>query len=51
MNRQPRPGYLAMGNLFHGTYYLTQSGTAEKPIVIKAVHRFGDMSARQRAAG
>lgn len=35
MNGQPRPGYLAMGNLFDGTYYLTQSGTAEKPIVIK----------------
>ena len=36
MNGQPRPGYLAMGNLFDGTYYLTQSGTPEKPIVIKA---------------
>jgi hypothetical protein len=36
MNGQPRPGYLAMGNLFDGTYYLTQSGTAEKPIAIKA---------------
>lgn len=24
-----------MGNVFDGTYYLTQSGTAEKPIVIK----------------
>jgi hypothetical protein len=35
MNGQPRPGYLAMGNLFDGTYYLTQSGTADKPIVIK----------------
>ncbi len=35
MNGQPRPGYLAMGNVFDGTYYLTQSGTAEKPIVIK----------------
>jgi len=35
MNGQPRPGYLAMGNLFDGTYYLTQSGTSEKPIVIK----------------
>jgi hypothetical protein len=35
MNGQPRPGYLAMGNLFDGTYYLTQSGTPEKPIVIK----------------
>ncbi len=36
MNGAPRPGYLALGNLFDGTYYLTQSGTAEKPIVIKA---------------
>ena len=36
MNGQPRPGYLAMGNLFDGTYYLTQSGTAEKPIAIKS---------------
>jgi hypothetical protein len=36
MNGAPRPGYLALGNLFDGTYYLTQSGTEEKPIVIKA---------------
>jgi hypothetical protein len=36
MNGAPRPGYLAMGNLFDGTYYLTQSGTPDKPIVIKA---------------
>jgi hypothetical protein len=35
MNGAPRPGYLAMGNVFDGTYYLTQSGTPEKPIVIK----------------
>jgi hypothetical protein len=35
MNGAPRPGYLAMGNLFDGTYYLTQSGTADKPIVIR----------------
>lgn len=35
MNGAPRPGYLAMGNVFDGTYYLTQSGTAEKPIAIK----------------
>ena len=35
MNGAPRPGYLALANLFDGTYYLTQSGTAEKPIVIK----------------
>jgi hypothetical protein len=31
-----RPGYEALGNYFDGTYYLTQSGTAEKPIAIKA---------------
>jgi hypothetical protein len=36
MNGAPRPGYLALGNLFDGTYYLTQSGTPDKPIVIKA---------------
>ncbi len=35
MNGAPRPGYLSMGNVFDGTYYLTQSGTAEKPIAIK----------------
>jgi hypothetical protein len=35
MNGAPRPGYLAMGNVFDGTYYLTQSGTAERPITIK----------------
>ncbi len=35
MNGAPRPGYLAMGNLFDGTYYLTASGTPDKPIVIK----------------
>jgi len=35
MNGAPRPGYLAMGNVFDGTYYLTQSGTPEKPITIK----------------
>jgi hypothetical protein len=35
MTGLPRPGYLALANLFDGTYYLTQSGTAEKPIVIK----------------
>lgn len=36
MNRAPRPGYLALGTVFDGTYYLTQSGTPDKPIVIKA---------------
>jgi hypothetical protein len=35
MNGAPRPGYLAMGNLFDGTYYFTASGTPDKPIVIK----------------
>ncbi len=35
MNGAPRPGYLSLGNVFDGTYYLTQSGTAEKPIAIK----------------
>jgi hypothetical protein len=36
MNGPPRPGYLALANLFDGTYYLTQSGTPDKPIAIKA---------------
>ncbi len=36
MTGAPRPGYLALGNLFDGTYYLTQSGTPDKPIVIRA---------------
>jgi hypothetical protein len=36
MNRAPAPGYLALATVFDGTYYLTQSGTAERPIVIKA---------------
>jgi len=31
----PHPGFLAMGNLFDGTYYLTQSGTPDKPIAIR----------------
>jgi hypothetical protein len=35
MNGAPRPGYLALGTLFDGTYYLTASGTPDKPIVIK----------------
>src|SRR5438045_3857129 len=35
MNRAPSPGYLALATVFDGTYYLTQSGTAERPIVIK----------------
>ena len=36
MNGPPSPGYLALANLFDGTYYLTQNGTPDKPIVIKA---------------
>ena len=36
MNNAPRPGYLALGNYFDGTYFLTQNGTADKPIVIKS---------------
>ena len=32
----PRPGNLALANYFDGTYYLTQSGTSDKPIAIKA---------------
>ncbi|HEU4620551.1 MAG TPA: hypothetical protein VFV10_21140 [Gammaproteobacteria bacterium] len=36
MNRGPAPGYLALGTVFDGTYYLSQSGTPNKPIVIKA---------------
>ena len=33
---QPRPGFLSLGNVFDGTYYLRQSGTPTRPIVIKA---------------
>lgn len=32
---QPAPGHLALGTVFDGTYYLTQSGTPDKPIVIR----------------
>jgi hypothetical protein len=35
LNGLPHPGYQALGTLFDGTYYLTASGTADKPIVIK----------------
>ncbi|QEI08198.1 hypothetical protein FXN63_21915 [Pigmentiphaga aceris] len=35
LNGLPHPGYNALSTLFDGTYYLTASGTAEKPIVIK----------------
>ena len=35
-NGLPHPGYNALSTLFDGTYYLTASGTADKPIVIKA---------------
>jgi hypothetical protein len=36
MNGAARPGYLSLGTVFDGTYYLTASGTPDKPIVIKA---------------
>lgn len=36
MNGAPRPGYLALATVFDGTYYLSQSGTPDKPVVIKA---------------
>ena len=35
-NGLPHPGYNALSTLFDGTYYLTASGTPEKPIAIKA---------------
>jgi hypothetical protein len=35
MNGAARPGYLSLGTVFDGTYYLTASGTPDKPIVIK----------------
>ena len=35
MNAAARPGYLSLGTVFDGTYYLTASGTADRPIVIK----------------
>jgi hypothetical protein len=35
-NGLPHPGYNALSTLFDGTYYLTASGTPDKPIVIKA---------------
>ncbi len=35
LTTDPKVGNLSMGNYFDGTYYLTGSGTAEKPIVIK----------------
>jgi hypothetical protein len=36
MNGAARPGYLSLGTVFDGTYYLTASGTADRPIAIKA---------------
>ena len=36
LNGLPHPGYNALSTLFDGTYYLTASGTPDKPIVIKA---------------
>jgi len=35
MNGAAKPGYLSLGTVFDGTYYLTASGTADRPIVIK----------------
>jgi hypothetical protein len=35
MNGLPHPGYNALAAVTDGTYYLTQSGTPDKPIVIK----------------
>ena len=35
MNGSARPGYLALGTVFDGTYYLTAAGTPDRPIVIK----------------
>ena len=35
LNGLPHKDYLALSTLFDGTYYLTQSGTPDKPIVIK----------------
>jgi hypothetical protein len=35
MNGAARPGYLSLGTVFDGTYYLTASGTPDRPIVIK----------------
>ena len=35
MNGMPHPGYNNLAAVTDGTYYLTQSGTPEKPIVIK----------------
>jgi hypothetical protein len=36
LNGLPHPGYNALSTLFDGTYYLTASGTEDKPIVIKS---------------
>jgi hypothetical protein len=35
MNGAARPGYLSLGTVFDGTYYLTASGTPDRPIAIK----------------
>src|SRR6185312_17386280 len=35
-NGLPHPGYNALSTLFDGTYYLTASGTEDKPIVIRS---------------
>ena len=47
MNGAPAPGYLALATVFDGTYYLTQSGTADKPIVIKGAGD-GEVDLRRR---
>lgn len=36
LNGMPHPGYNALAAVTDGTYYLTQSGTPDKPIVIKS---------------
>ena len=36
MNGAARPGYLSLGTVFDGTYFLTASGTPDRPIAIKA---------------
>ena len=36
LNGLPHTDYLALSTLFDGTYYLTASGTAERPIVIQS---------------
>ena len=50
LTTDPKPGNLSLGNYFDGTYYLTASGTPDKPIVIKARgRRRSDLRRRRRA--